>query len=586
MAWVLSADEDNDPDVLAMVGASAALSISDIPFQGPTGACRVGLVNDEFIVNPTHEQRAASELDLLVSSTGKAVVMVEGSAQMLPEEDMLTAIRCGHDSNLETVGLIEELVQKCGKQKDASWTPAFNAEAGLAKCEADFYSRLKQADSVKGKMDRADAIRALHEEARERFCDPDDPDALSPADLEAAFDEMESRAMRERIRTEQRRSDGRRLDELRCITCQAGLLPRTHGSAVFTRGETQSLVVTTLGTVQDEQRVLDPLIEEEPKKFMLHYNFPPFSVGEVQPARAPKRRELGHGELAERALRAVLPPSEEFPYTIRLVADTLESNGSSSMASVCGGTLSLMDAGVPIKNPVAGIAMGLIKDADKTHILTDIAGAEDHHGDMDLKVAGTQHGVTALQMDLKVTGIGLDTLTRALEQARDARMQILRIMLGTLERPRESLSQYAPRLVQVKINPDNIGKLIGPGGKTIKALEEKYSCNIEVVDDGTVTISSKGDGRSEDAAKYVEGLGKTAEVGKVYEGVVTDLKDFGAIVEILPGTDGLCHVSQLDHGYVDNVTDVCKVGDTMKVKVLSVEDNRIRLSRKAVMPKE
>ncbi len=580
--WVLSSDGVNDPDVLAMIGASAALSISDIPFQGPTGACRVGLVADEFIINPTYEQRGVSELDMIVSSTADAVVMVEGLAQVIPEDDLLTGIQCGHDVNVELVSLINELVERCGRPK-RSWEPIVRPEAALELLEPRYYERFAQLQQTPGKLERSAALRALREEAVAEFCNPDDESTPTEADMAAAFDEMDNRSMRERIIKEGRRVDGRGLDELRPITCQVGCLPRTHGSAVFTRGETQALAVVTLGTVHDAQRILDPLVEEPAKKFMLHYNFPPFSVGEVKPERGPGRRDIGHGELAEGALQSVLPEIEEFPYTVRIVSDILESNGSSSMASVCGGTLCLMDAGVPIKNPVAGIAVGLIKDGDRNFVLTDIAGAEDHHGDMDLKAAGTQHGITAIQMDVKEQGVGIDVLRQALAQSREARMQILRTMLNTLDRPRENISPYAPVLVQVKISPDYIGKLIGPGGKTIKGLEEKYDCTIEVEDDGSVTVSSKQGGRADEAAGYIEQLGKAIVVGAIYEGVVTDVRDFGAIVELFPGADGLCHISQLDEDYVKEVSDVCKVGDTLKVKVLSVEDNRVKLSRKAAL---
>ncbi|MCK4376115.1 MAG: polyribonucleotide nucleotidyltransferase, partial [Candidatus Brocadiae bacterium] len=518
--WVLSSDGVNDPDVLAMIGASAALSISDIPFQGPTGACRVGLVADEFIINPTHEQRDVSELDMIVSSTADAVVMVEGLAQVIPEDDLLTGIQCGHDVNVELVGLINELVERCGRPK-RSWEPIVRPEAALELLESRYYERFAQLQQTPGKLERSAALRALREEAVAEFCNPDDESTPTKAEMAAAFDEMDNRSMRERIIKEGRRVDGRALDELRSITCQVGCLPRTHGSAVFTRGETQALAVVTLGTVHDAQRILDPLVEEPAKKFMLHYNFPPFSVGEVKPERGPGRRDIGHGELAEGALQSVLPEAEEFPYTVRIVSDILESNGSSSMASVCGGTLCLMDAGVPIKNPVAGIAVGLIRDGDRNFVLTDIAGAEDHHGDMDLKAAGTQHGITAIQMDVKAQGVGIDVLRQALAQSREARMQILRTMLNTLDRPRESISPYAPVLVQVKISPDYIGKLIGPGGKTIKGLEEKYDCTIEVEDDGSVTVSSKQGGRADEAAGYIEQLGKAIVVGAIYEGVVT-----------------------------------------------------------------
>lgn len=582
ISWVLSADEENEPDVLALIAASAALSISDIPFLGPISACRVGLVDDEFVINPTYEQRDLSELNLVVSSTEDSVVMVEGSAQVIPEEDLLTAIQCGHDTNAEIVRLIKDLVERCGKP-ERSWEPSVRWEATLEVVAPRYYDRFCQAHRTAGQRERAAAVNALREEVIAELCDPEAESAPTEAEIAAAFDEMESRAMREQIIREGRRADGRALDQLREITCEVGCMPRTHGSAIFTRGETQALAIATLGTVRDELRVLDALVEEPRRKFMVHYNFPPFSVGEVRPQRGPGRRDIGHGELAERALRSVLPSSDEFPYTIRIVSDILESNGSSSMASVCGGTLCLMDAGVPIKNPVAGVAIGLVKDGDNAYILTDIAGAEDHHGDMDLKVAGTQHGVTAIQMDVKVAGIGLDILDKALRQGQKARMEILRTMLGVLPRPRESISPYAPVLIRLTIDPGSIGKLIGPGGKTIRALEENYECTIEVEDDGTVTVGSKQGGSAEQAAHYIEQMGKQVEVGATYDGVVTDVKEFGAIVELFPGADGLCHISQLDEGYVRDVSDVCKIGDRITVKVLSVEDNKVRLSRKAAL---
>jgi polyribonucleotide nucleotidyltransferase len=582
IAWVLSSDGENDPDTLAMIGSSAALSISDIPFLGPTGSCRVGLVEDEFVINPSHQQRDSSELDVVVSSTGDSVCMIEGSADVIPEDDLVTAVRCAHDTNLQIVDLINDLVGKCGKPERA-WEPWVDVGQALQRVEPRYYGEFAGASRIAGKRERAEAIRALRDRAVEELCDPDDEAALTGAQVAGAFDQFENRAMREQIVKESRRADGRAPEELREVTCQVACLPRVHGSAVFTRGETQALAVATLGTVHDEQRILDPLVEEPAKKFMLHYNFPPFSVGEVRPMRGPGRRDIGHGQLAEQAIQAILPSIDDFPYTIRVVADILESNGSSSMASVCGGTLCLMDAGVPISNPVAGIAIGLIREGEQTFILTDIAGAEDYHGDMDLKVAGTQHGITAIQMDVKLKGIDLETLRKALGQAREARLEILRAMLRVLPRPRESISPYAPVLVQVQISPDSIGKLIGPGGKTIKGLEEKYDCTIEVEDDGTVTVSSEQGGRAREAADYIEQLGQEVQVGTIYEGVVTDLKDFGAIVQLFPGADGLCHISQLDEGYVKEVSDICKIGDTLTVKVLSVEGNRVRLSRKAAL---
>ena len=582
VGWVLSADQENDPDLLAMIGASAALAISDIPWRGPVASTRVGLIKDEFIINPTHEQRDEGELDLVVSSTQDAVAMVEGEAQVIPEEDLLTAVRCAHDINMEVLGMIRELVEQCGRP-EREWEPNVDPEKALEMVRARYGDRFEQAHTTADKLKREAAIDQVRDDALEELCDQDDEEAPTTAEVKEAFDRLEDEVTRRHIVEQGRRYDGRALDEVRAISCEVGFLPRTHGSAVFTRGETQALVIATLGTVQDEQRILDPLVAEEPKKFMVHYNFPPFSVGEVRPIRGPRRRDIGHGDLAERALRPVLPLSDEFPYTIRLVSDILESNGSSSMASICGGTLSLMDAGVPIKDPVAGIAMGLIKQDGQTFILTDIAGAEDHHGDMDLKIAGTQKGITAVQMDLKVKGIGMDVLEQAMQNARDARIQILKKMLQTLQRPRTEISAYAPRLIRVQIDPDKIGRLIGPGGKTIKGLEEKYECNIEVEDDGTVTVSGTGEGRAEEAAEYIGQLGKSLKVGDIYEGTVTEIKDFGAIVELGPGKDGLCHISELADSYVENVRDVCDVGDTIPVKVLSVRDNSVRLSRKAAL---
>ncbi len=582
IAWVLSSDGENDPDVLAMNAASAALAISDIPFLGPIGSSRVGLAGDEFVLNPLHEQRENAELDIVVSSRSDSVVMVEGSAHVIPEDDLVTAIGCAHDANVEVVALIRELVELCGKAK-RSYEPYMDLSGVMDIVRTRYRERVAEARRTPGKLARAEAVGKIQTEAIEELCDPEDQQAPSARELSAAFDQLENELLREQVLKQRVRVDGRAFDEVRAVTCRVAVLPRTHGSAVFTRGETQALAVATLGTVHDEQRILDPLVEEPAKKFMLHYNFPPFSVGEMKPIRGPGRREIGHGELAERALRCVLPDSETFPYTIRIVADILESNGSSSMASVCGGTLCLMDAGVPISQPVAGVTVGLIKQGDESILLTDIAGSEDHHGDMDMKVAGTQHGVTSVQMDLKVTGVGVELLRRALNQAREGRMQILRAMLQTLDRPRPDTSPYAPMLVKVMIDPDLIGKLIGPGGKTIKGLEEKYECTIEVEDDGSVTVSSERGGRADEAAQYIRQLGQKIEVGTIYDGVVTDLKDFGAIVELFPGADGLCHISQLDEGYVKEVTDVCKVGDRIPVKVLSVEDNRVRLSRKAAL---
>jgi polyribonucleotide nucleotidyltransferase len=586
IATVLSADQQNDPDMLAMVGASAALAISDIPFPAPIGAVRVGLVDDEFVINPTHEQRERSELEIVVASTESAVVMVEGSARIIPEEDVLTAIRLAHDVNVQIAALIKELTAKCGKQK-RKWTALPSIEPVIEKIEARFGDRFRQAVFTPQKLASQDALKALCQEAIQTLCKADDPNAPSERDVKRAWPILEGRIIRRRILEEGKRCDGRGPDDLREITCEVGVLPRTHGSALFTRGETQALVIATLGTVTDEQRVLDALVEEEPRKFMVHYNFPPFCVGEVKPIRGPGRREIGHGELVERALQSVLPKEEVFPYTIRLVSDIMESNGSSSMASVCGGTLCMMDAGIPISDPVAGVAMGLVMDKGKRVILTDICGAEDHFGDMDLKLAGTQNGVTALQLDLKVTGVDWDTLAEAIAKAKNARMRILRTMLQTLRMPRPTISPYAPILRLLKIDPEKIGLLIGPGGKTIRGLEERFKCEIEVEDDGTVTVSTSKDGNIDGIVAYIESMTRGGlEVGKTYDGVVSEIKDFGAIVEIFPGTDGLCHISELSDEYVRNVADVCKVGDKLRVKVLSIDGNKVKLSRKAVLREE
>lgn len=580
---VLSADQVNDPDILSMIGASAALSISDIPFRGPIGACRVGLANDEFVVNPTHEQREVSELEIVVSGTANAVLMVNGSAQVIPEEDILTAIGLAQDANVEIVAMIDDLVRQCGKPKRV-YSGIHSLESVVELLKPRYSQRVAQAHRTPQHTARRLALEAVVKEAAAEFCNPADKASPSQDEIRRAVEKLEGQALREQILREGKRYDGRGPDDLREIQCEVAVLPRTHGSALFTRGETQALVITTLGTVSDEERVLDPLVEEERKKFMLHYNFPPFCVGEVRPIRGPGRREIGHGELAEGALHAVLPAPDEFPYTIRLVSDILESNGSSSMATVCGGALSMMDAGVPIKDPVAGIAMGLVMGDGQKVILSDITGAEDHYGDMDFKLAGTQRGLTALQLDLKVGGVDRELLREVLRKAKEARMEVLRTMLRALREPRPNLSPYAPVLRRISIDPEKIGLIIGPGGRTIRGMEGRFNCEIEVEDDGTVTVSSTADGDADGAAKYIRDmLQGSLEVGKVYTGKVTAVKEFGAIVELFPGTDGLCHISQLNEGYVKNVEDVCKVGDQIQVKVISIEGNRVKLSRKAAL---
>jgi len=582
VATVLSADEENDPDILAGIGAFAAVAISDIPFPDPIGICRVGRDENGFIINPTYAQREEGTLDLVVCASEKAITMVEGSARVIPEDELLAAISFGRGACEQVAGLIRELADRCGKPKRAFEPPTI-PESLLDVVTSNYYDRLREIHRTPAKTERTAAIEELTQQAVDELCSPDDENAPAEKDVRAVFRQLEKRALREQILNENVRYDGRGPDELREIKCQVALLPRTHGSALFTRGETQALVITTLGTVADEQRVLDPLTEEPPKKFMLHYNFPPFCVGEVRPIRGPARREIGHGELSEKALEPVLPSPDCFPYTIRIVSDILESNGSSSMATVCGGTLSMMDAGVPIQNPVAGLSMGLVMEGERAVILTDIAGVEDHFGDMDFKIAGTQHGVTAVQLDLKVEGVREEILREALIKSKEARLKVLRQMLSTIQEPRPQVSPRAPVIRRIQISPEKIGTLIGPGGRTIRGLEEKFHCSVWVEDDGTVTVSSERGGKAEEAAQYIERLTQEIEVGKIYKGIVTEIKDFGAIVELSPGVDGLCHISELDEGYVKNVEDICKVGDEILVKVLSCDENRTKLSRKAAM---
>jgi polyribonucleotide nucleotidyltransferase len=581
MSVVLSADKENDPDVLSMIGSSAALHLSHIPFLSPTAAVRVGRIGNELIVMPNHTQLEESDLDLVVSGTRQAITMIEGFARELSEENMIQAIMFGHQHIVRIVNLIEELRQKAGlgpKELPAAAPVNPLKEIFLQR----FYQEFRQRKQTTGKQLRADAIREFRDQVFQEFLPEDGEPKYAPEQVAAAFNALEERVVRDLI-LEGKRIDGRDPKQLRNISCEVGVLPRTHGSAVFTRGETQALVTTTLGTTSDEQRV-DGLIEEYSKKFMLDYNFPPFSVGECRPIRGPGRREIGHGALAERSLKAVIPSPDKFPYTIRVVSDILESNGSSSMASVCGGTLSLMDAGVPISDPVAGISIGLVKEKDRFILLTDIMGDEDHFGDMDFKVAGTGRGVTGIQLDLKIDGINEEIIRATLEQAREARREILKHMLTTLRQPRMNISDFAPRLITIRINPEKIGLLIGPGGKTIKGIQEATGAKIDIEDDGTVFISHLDAAMAEAAKLKVEALTEEVKVGKVYDGRVTSIKDFGAFIEILPGRDGLCHISELDDKYVDKVENVCKVGDHLQVKVIAIdEQDRVKLSRKALL---
>jgi polyribonucleotide nucleotidyltransferase len=582
MSVVLSADKENDPDILSMIGASAALHLSHIPFLKPTAAVRIGRIGNELLVMPTHSQLEESELDLVVSGTRDAITMIEGFAREISEENMLQAILFGHHQIVSIIDMIDELRQKVGLgSKPTPPPPPANPVKELLRQK--YYNELRERKQTPGKHERADKVRELREKIIAELLPKDGESKYTPEQVASAFDSLEERVVRDLI-LEGKRIDGRSPKQLRNISCEVGVLPRTHGSAIFQRGETQALVTTTLGTVSDEQRV-DGLIEEYSKKFMLDYNFPPFSVGECRPIRGPGRREIGHGALAERSLKAVIPPPTKFPYTIRVVSDIMESNGSSSMASVCGGTLSLMDAGVPISDPVAGISIGLVKEPDRYILLTDIMGDEDHFGDMDFKVAGTGRGVTGIQLDLKIDGINEEIIRATLEQAREARREILKIMLTTgLRQPRVGLSPFAPRLITVRINPDKIGLLIGPGGKTIKGIQDATGAKLDIDDDGTVFIAHSDAAGAEAAKLKVEALCEEVRVGKVYEGRVTSIKDFGAFIEILPGRDGLCHISELDDKYVDKVENVCKVGDKLQVKVIAIDDqDRVKLSRKALL---
>jgi len=583
MVTVLSSDQENDADLLGLIGASAALAISPIPFPEVIGAVRMGLVDGQFVVNPTFSELEDSSLDLVVAGLpdGK-VIMLEAGAREVPEEQMVEAIRLAQDEVKKVCDLQEELVRACGKEKAPIPEVSIDQEIweavdGLAREE------VRRASMIPGKLERQkamdDIVRKVWEELAERF-----PDRES--EVARIISEIEREEVRRMILEEGRRVDGRSTDELRPITCEVGLLPRTHGSALFTRGETQALAVTTLGTKMDEQKI-EALEGESWKSYMLHYNFPPFCVGEVRPLRGPSRREIGHGALAERAIQPVIPSEEIFPYTIRIVSDILESNGSSSMATVCAGSLSLMDAGVPIKTAVAGVSIGLVKEGEREVLLTDIAGAEDHCGDMDFKVAGTRDGITAIQMDLKIPGISLDLVARALEQAKNARMEILDAMARTLARPREELSIYAPRILTLHIKPSKIGEVIGPGGRVIREITEKTGATIDIEDDGTVFIAASDPSAGEAAKEWIERIVAEPEIGKVYEGTVTKVVPFGAFVEFMPGKEGLVHISELDIGRVRQVADVVKEGDKVSVKVTGVdEQGKVRLSRKAVLEEQ
>jgi polyribonucleotide nucleotidyltransferase len=576
---VLSADQENDADVLGMIGASAALSISDAPFKGPIAAVRLGRLGEEIVINPTFSQLEDSDLDLVVAGTGESIIMFEGKAKEVSEEVIMRALSAAKPVLNQVIDLQNELVSQCGKPKRI-FEPVSPDQELVTAVKEKVGNRMAQINTTEAKEERKQLLKELYDKTiealSERFPERE-------AEITAVIGEIEKSDVRRRIITEGKRVDGRRLDEIRPLSSQVAVLPRTHGSALFTRGQTQSLAVTTLGTKMDEQKI-DALEGESWKSYMLHYNFPPFSVGEVRPIRGPGRREIGHGALAERAIETVIPSDESFPYTIRIVSDILESNGSSSMATVCAGSLSLMDAGVPIKSAVAGVAIGLIQESGQVALLTDILGLEDHLGDMDMKVTGTRNGITAVQMDLKISGIGEEVLAQALERARTARSAILDAMDQTLPAPRKELSPYAPRIISMKIDPEKIGAVIGPGGKIIRKITEETGAQIDIDDDGTITIASTDPEGGPKAAEIIKTLTAEVEEGQIYTGKVVKITDFGAFVELLPGRDGLLHISQLDHHRVEKVQDVVNVGDEVKVKVLEVDDNgKIRLSRKALL---
>ncbi len=581
VAFVISADQENDPAVLAINGASAALHISRIPFEGPVGAVRVARVNGELLVNPSYQAQQEADINLVVSGTKDAVVMVEGGAKEVPEEEVLDAILFAHQEIKRIVEAQEELRSLAGKEKYDFIAPSLD-DATKEKIKKWVFERIESVITIKDKHERREKLRELKELMLIELSIPEEEEFLA----KEAFNEAEKEFVRKMVLEKGVRIDGRKPDEIRPITIEVGLLPRAHGSALFTRGQTQALVTTTLGT-PEEYQVVEGLLPEEQKRFMLHYNFPPFSVGEISPLRGPGRREIGHGALAERALSPVIPPEEEFPYVIRVVSDILESNGSSSMATVCGGSLSLMDAGVPIKAQVAGIAMGLIMEGDKFVVLSDILGDEDHLGDMDFKVAGTRKGVTAIQMDLKVKGISRDVLSTALEQARQGRLYILDKMDQVISEPRKEISQYAPRIVSTKIEPEKTKDLIGPSGKTIKAIIDKAGVKITIKEDGTVLVSAPNEEAAAQAIKMIEDVTKDLEVGNTYLGKVTRVENYGAFVELAPGKVGLIHISKLPPEIRENIFEHIKVSDVIPVKIVEFDQlGRPKLSRIDVSPEE
>jgi len=587
MASVQSADNENDPDILAMIGASAALTISKIPFMGPIGSCRLGRVNGEFVVNPTHNQVAEGDLNLLLGGRKEAINMIEVGANQLSEDVIARAVATAHETVGQICDMIEELRAKVGVDKVM---PLIELDEELYnKINSEISGELYEIKQIPDKQKRETEKEELFEKLQTEYLaggdeSKQDTSVVKPVMLQRILDKVQKQVVR-KVLLEGKRIDGRAFDDIRPIECEIGLMPRTHGSALFTRGETQAIVSVTLGTIRDAQ-IIDGLREEYTQNFTLHYNFPPFSVGEVWPNRGPRRREIGHGSLAQRALEAVRPPEDEFAYTVRIVSDITESNGSSSMASVCGGSLALLDAGVPISKAVAGVSIGMITDQKGKHrLLTDIIGEEDHFGDMDFKIAGTKDGITAIQLDIKAEGLPHEIMVEALERARVARLKILEIMNAVISEPKPELSVYAPKLISMEIDPELIGKVIGPGGKMIKSIQEKTGTTIEIEDEGTIYISSVGGVGHLEAKEMIEKLTTPPEVGHMYkDSKVVSVKDFGVFVEISPGVEGLCHISELSNEYVKNVEDVCKVGDLIDVKLKAIdEQGRLKLSRKEAM---
>ena len=576
MAIVLSSDGENDPDVLALIGASTALTISDIPFNGPLAACRVARLDNQFILNPTYAELEKADLEVIVAANAKGVVMLESRAKEVSEDDYLSAVKFGFE-NIKSILAMQEKFRKLCAGKDKAAIELKNIDPALKeKIEKLATDKLKEVYRLPKKEEREEEVALLLKDLEEKLV----PEGYLACDMKIGLEEVEKEQVRKKIFTENIRLDGRGFKDIRPIQCEVSVLPRTHGSSLFTRGQTQSLAVTTLGTGDDEQ-LIEALEGEKSKSFMLHYSFPPFSVGETAPVRGPGRREIGHGALAEKSLLAVMPTKDRFPYTVRVVSEILESNGSSSMASVCAASLSLMDAGVPIKDSVGGVALGLIKEGAKAVILTDITGLEDHFGDMDFKVAGTKAGITAVQLDLKIDGISPDLLKDCLYQSREGRLVVLERMMTALVEPREQLSTYAPRIEMLKINTEKIGELIGPGGKTVKAIIAATGVSVDIKDDGTVLVGSNDAAKSEEAIKMIKAITEDVEVGRIYTVKIKRLLNFGAICEIAPRKDGLVHISEFSDTFVKNIEEVAKVGDEIKVKVIGIDEmGRINLSKK------